>query len=573
MKHSTLFWTCSVALLGSLVLNTTSVSVAQQAHAQGVAESKTLLDTIDLSAWNPRSLAVSPDIRSIAYIQRTSDRKVQVVRDGKTGALFDAIKRDSLIFSPDGERLAYQATKGKQQFIIVDESVSTGYDKVLNGSFAFSPNGKRYAYAAQKKNKWLAVVDGELSPPYRRIVPYSLQFSPDGKRVAYVARTTGSKHVMVIDGKVGSLYDNIWIGPSLFDSTSARTAYVTQTAEAWSVVMDGQEGSHFNLIEPNTLIFSKDGQHTAYAAQAEHEWVVVHDGVVGAPYDRIRTQSLSFSRNGDHLAYAAKQGETWGIIADGNAIGGQTYDDIDGIQPRYNHDGSKLAFGVRLGNQWGVVVDDTLGIPHTDIGHDTFRFSQDNEHFAYTAELEGSWFMMIDGEPDTYAYGKSAIEARAFTRIGVMGPLFSPDGKRFAYSVVQGLDKLGVVVDEQLGRPHWSLIEESLRFSPDSRKISYVTGSADGKWRVMVERKVVGHSYDGVAASGVTFTSDSAHVLFAAERNRKWMAVVDGQEGEAFDHLLAGKNGLLHLNDSNELRYIGRQGNKIYVVETKVGAV
>ena len=133
MRHRILFWTYSVVLLGSLALSTTSVSAAQQTHVQGVAKSKTLLDTIDLSSWNPRSLAVSPDIRSIAYIQRTSDRKVQIVRDGKTGALFDAIKRDSLIFSPDGERLAYQATKGKQQFIIVDESVSTGYDKILDG--------------------------------------------------------------------------------------------------------------------------------------------------------------------------------------------------------------------------------------------------------------------------------------------------------------------------------------------------------------------------------------------------------------------------------------------------------
>jgi len=100
-----------------------------------------------------------------------------------------------------------------------------------------------------------------------------------------------------------------------------------------------------------------------------------------------------------------------------------------------------------------------------------------------------------------------------------------------------------------------------------------VAGSADGKWRVLVERKVSGHSYDGIGMGGVLFSSDSGHALFIAQRNHKWMAVIDGQESELFDHLLVGKNGPLHLSTSNELRYIGRQGNKIYLLETKVGAV
>ena len=564
-------WTCALAAGIGLMFGTAIISTAQPSDTQGAIASKTLLATIDLSAWNPRSIIASPNVRNIAYIQKASDTKVQVVRDGKPGALFDAIKRDSLRFSPDGQRLAYQATQGTHQVMVVDESVSAGYRKILDGSFTFSPDGTRYAYAAQnKKRKWFAIIDGELSPPYQRIIPYSLQFSLTN-RVAYIA-TTGSKQIMVMDGQASPRYDNIWSGESVFDPTGTRTAYVTQTAKAWSVTVDGNEGPHFDFIAITSIVFSGDSQHTAYVAQSGEKWVTVRNTISGPPYDQIRAQSLAFSPNSAHLAYAAKDGEDWTIVVDGKKVG-QPYDDIDGIQPNYSLDGAQLAFGVRIGLQWGVVVDGTLGIPHTDLGHDTFRFSSDGQHFAYIAVQESAWFIVLDGKPGTFSYDRRPHENLGFTRLGIKGPVFSPDGKRLAYSVLQGTDKLGVVLDEQLGRPHWALAEESLLFSADSSKLAYIAGSADAKWRVFVERKVTGQTYDGIEVQGVIFSADSEHVLFTGHRNGKWVAVIDGQESEPFDHFLSGKDGPLHLDASDELRYIGRQGDEIYLLETKVGAV
>ncbi len=561
-------WTYTITASIVLIFGTALISFAQP--TPGLVGSKTLLDTINLSAWNPHSIVVSKNIQSVAYIQHAANKKVQVVRNGQPGTPFDAIKQDSLVFSTDGQRLAYEATRGKHQVMVIDEEINPGYKKILDGSFIFSPDGKHYAYAA-KTRKSFAVINGKQSMPYRRIVPFSLQFSPDSNSVAYIAND-GSKQVMVIDGEVSPRYDNIWIGSSIFSSSGTRSAYVTQIGNTWSVTIDKKKGPSFDFIVVSSLQFSKDGQHTSYIAQSGGKSLAVRDGIPGAPLDQIRAQSLVFSPNGNHLAYAANIDGDWTPIVDGKTVG-QPFDDIDGIQPSFSPDGSQLAFGVRLGKQWGVVVDGTLGIPHTNIGHDTFRFSPNNQHFAYVANLEGSWFMMLDGKPDAYAYGRKAVENLSYTRLGIKGPVFSPDGKRLAYSVAQGNDKLGVVVDGQLGRPHWTLIEESLVFSPDGKKLAYVAGSSDGKWRVLLERKVSGHAYDGVGMDGVLFSSDSEHALFIAQRNHKWMAVVDGQEGELFDHLLVGKDGPLHLTPSNELRYIGRQGDKIYLLEIKVGAV
>ena len=84
MNRDIRLWTCAIAASISLMFGIAIVSAAQSTNTRGVVGSKTLLDTIDLSIWNPRSLIVSPNIRSVAYIQRSSDKKVQIVRNGRS---------------------------------------------------------------------------------------------------------------------------------------------------------------------------------------------------------------------------------------------------------------------------------------------------------------------------------------------------------------------------------------------------------------------------------------------------------------------------------------------------------
>ena len=64
-------------------------------------------------------------------------------------------------------------------------------------------------------------------------------------------------------------------------------------------------------------------------------------------------------------------------------------------------------------------------------------------------------------------------------------------------------------------------------FSPDSRHFVYMA-QKDGKWRVVVDGKE-GNAYDGVSIPA--FSPDSRHLAYAALSQKTWMIVVDGEEG------------------------------------------
>ena len=64
-------------------------------------------------------------------------------------------------------------------------------------------------------------------------------------------------------------------------------------------------------------------------------------------------------------------------------------------------------------------------------------------------------------------------------------------------------------------------------FSPDSLHMSYMA-QKDGKWLVVVDRKE-GKSYNGVSI--IAFSPDSQHLAYAALSQGTWFVVVDGEEG------------------------------------------
>src|SRR3972149_2001345 len=67
--------------------------------------------------------------------------------------------------------------------------------------------------------------------------------SPDLRRVARIARE-GNKEFVVIDGKEGKRYDNIF--DVVFSPDGKRLAYMARLGERDSVVFDGQEGKQYD---------------------------------------------------------------------------------------------------------------------------------------------------------------------------------------------------------------------------------------------------------------------------------------------------------------------------------------
>jgi len=136
--------------------------------------------------------------------------------DGRLGPEYDRIWRDSIVFSPDGKRMAYRARKDEKELVSVGGAEGSGYDEVTDP--VFSPDSKHVAYCAcSEGDKACVVVDGVEGPEYDWMWSDSIVFSPDGKHVAYLAARDmsddtgfpGSKKLAVVDGVEGPEYDGI----------------------------------------------------------------------------------------------------------------------------------------------------------------------------------------------------------------------------------------------------------------------------------------------------------------------------------------------------------------------------
>lgn len=234
----------------------------------------------------------SPDSRRFGYWAKS--RGVwRAVIDGEEATGYAATGPPC--FSPDNKRVAYAAIgAGKlsvedfgrlvwtrpgdaQWFLVVDGDSQPGLGEMPDPSLLFSPDGRRIAYLAKHGRNDSVVVDGSEGKPYRDVD--LLRFSPDGKRVAYLAE----RKVVVVDGVEGKRYDEV--GLPHFSPDSKRVAYWAKRGGRQFVVVDGAEGVEYDGVgEP---VFGPDGRRVAFQAKREHRWVVVVDNTESKEYARI----------------------------------------------------------------------------------------------------------------------------------------------------------------------------------------------------------------------------------------------------------------------------------------------
>jgi WD40 repeat protein len=204
-------------------------------------------------------------------------------------------------------------------------------------------------------------------------------------------------------------------------------------------------------------------------------------------------------------------------------------------------------------------------------------FSPDSKHVAYSARTkEGKNVLIVDGV-------ETLVEGINVT-VNVI--LFSPDSKRTAYFVEAG-GKRYVVIDGKKGkeydgdaynkkvrRPSDSYDTEILRagtqipfFSPDSKRYAYIAQSG-GKWMVVVDG-AEGKAYDDIVYfSGygdTVFSPDSKHVSYMAVSGGKKSLVIDGREIEG------GVWPPVFSPDDKQIAYVVQKGESAFclVVDDK----
>ncbi len=247
---------------------------------------------------------------------------VRVMVDGIGGKRYDRIQPDSLVLSPDGNRIAYVVETDKK-FVVVDGIEGEQYFAVKY--LVFSPDGKRFAYWGQNvefsmvggavDQKNFVVVDGVARPtPYSLSCIQSLFFTPDSQHVAFFTPSS-----LVVDGTETKIDTPASISsfPPVLSPDGKRLANVTFRKDESSgklmgfVVVDGKPGKEYDggagYFALTSAVFSSDSQHVAYPVhenQGKRAFVVV-DGIEGRVYDSV--SKLGFD-SPDRLRYNAVKG-------------------------------------------------------------------------------------------------------------------------------------------------------------------------------------------------------------------------------------------------------------------------
>ena len=135
------------------------------------------------------------------------------------------------------------------QRTVSERLIDQGHPSVIGESVIASPESQRVAYWARAGRKWFVVVDGQKEKQYDFSINIrSLVFSPDSQRVACVALVfarrwgfikVGESRMVVVDGQEGSQYDGIVTPPEgggvILDSPD-QLHYMTQRGNALYLV-------------------------------------------------------------------------------------------------------------------------------------------------------------------------------------------------------------------------------------------------------------------------------------------------------------------------------------------------
>jgi hypothetical protein len=165
----------------------------------------------------------SPDGTRTAEVEfKRGWKAYSVVVDGQTSAKYVMIGRGSPVFSPDSKHVAFTASKGGGEVVVVDTKEGREYLKV--NLPIFSPNSEHFAYLAETHHfskPWTVVLDDrECGNFVEAGVP---TFSADGRHMIFLATSAMSRNKwsVVLDGVPGEEFDGLLAGVPIFKADGA----------------------------------------------------------------------------------------------------------------------------------------------------------------------------------------------------------------------------------------------------------------------------------------------------------------------------------------------------------------
>ena len=301
--------------------------------------------------------------------------------------------------------------------------------------------------------------------------------------------------------------------------------------------------------------------------------VVIDGKIFEVPPGFIR-ESMAVSPDGKRLAYIVKKdGNKRVVVVDGKE--GELYDAILTQMPVFSPDSKQVAYVAQIGSvdsrqspsEQFLVLNGKEGKHYASIWP-FVMFSPNGQHVLYFASSNGrfdrpsdQYFLVMDGvEGKGYAYRGGSLPQQNLT--------FSPDGKRFAFTVWDGKQVMPVI-DGVEGKPYDNILQNSLVFSPDSKRVAFMATRAHKNLAVV--DGVEGKEFDTPDRSDnqprIFFSPDSKHVSYRAQHGPKYAMVVDGAEGRLYDNT---DLGAAFSADGKHIAYAAKNGDKQFIVEDDV---
>ncbi|HSA60350.1 MAG TPA: hypothetical protein VLJ37_11775 [bacterium] len=148
---------------------------------------------------------------------------------------------------------------------------------------------------------------------------------------------------------------------------------------------------------------------------------------------------------------------------------------------------------------------------------DFVSYTRDGSHYAYTAKKDGKAFIVFDG-----------TEGEPFDKLA--DPALSVTGRSLAYAAKAGEDAFIVFNGRRLENKEYELIRPP-DLSPDGGRVAY-QAKKQGRWLTVIDGKE-GPAFDEVQEG--YFSPDGRSFAYAGRRGSRWVFVRNGKVSREYD--------------------------------------
>lgn len=382
------------------------------------------------------------------------------LEESHLGKAMDGIEWPSAAVTTDGRQIAYVVSDKKGSRVAFEGTAGEAFDLIEPGQPILSRGGSRIAYAAKRKQDWFVVIDGTVNGPYQSVQLGHPVISADESKVFAVVRKNEGQ-ALLVNGTEGRAYKEIRDGSPILSPDGKHYAYAAQNKSQWQVYLDGDELASFDEVAVDDMAFRADGGQFACIGQRKGKALVYVGEEELASHEKARLPFFLPGEGG--LCYQACDEGRWSVVV--GPARTEAFDEVGDfvLDPAQNG----VAFFAREGQKWRVVRGEEKGPKYEGFGRGSLTLGAAGQRMAYVAVRDRKAVVVVDGK-----------ESGPYEGVLAGTPVFNVTGQSVAYAALKnGLWR--VYVDDVAQRVHQSIVEYSLRFTPDGSLPLALVGRGD----------------------------------------------------------------------------------------------